>query len=128
MNYAKAIRIARSLADVPQHVLASRVSLDPSLISMLENGKRKPSLDTLERISGALEIPFHLFTLLATEKEDFSAGDAKSFEQLAVGLTKLLLKSEKSETTRDSSPNRTPGNSERKPSRRATRNATRKTG
>jgi len=127
MNYAKAIRVARSLADVPQHVLARRVSLDPSLISMLENGKRKPSLDTLERISEALEIPFHLFTLLATEKEDFKAGDSKSFEQLAVGLTKLLLNSEKSETTVYDSVNRTAGRIEHKPSRGASRNATRET-
>jgi transcriptional regulator with XRE-family HTH domain len=112
---------------MPQHVLARRVSLDPSLISMLENGKRKPSLDTLERISEALDIPFHLFTLLATEKEDFKAGDAKSFEQLAIGLTKLLLKSEKSETAVYGSVNRTAGYIERKSSRRTSRNAGRKT-
>ena len=43
MDYSRAIRIGRSLADVPQRELAERVSADPSLISMIESGKRKPT-------------------------------------------------------------------------------------
>ena len=50
MNYSKAIRVARALADVPQRELARRVAIDASLVSMLESGKRNPSLATLEKI------------------------------------------------------------------------------
>jgi transcriptional regulator with XRE-family HTH domain len=91
MDYAKAIRVARALADVPQRELAKRVSMDSSLISMLESGKRRPSLKTLEKIAHALKIPFHLLALLGTEAKDSKTLDAKDLEQLAVGLTKLLL-------------------------------------
>ena len=126
MDYSKAIRIARSLADMPQRVLAERIDLDPSLISMLESGKRKPSLDTLEKISKALGVPFHLFTLLATEQEDIKTGDAGDLNQLAIGLAKLLL------TRPDDEPhaNRSTEarNSERKPPRRHSESAKRKTG
>ena len=91
MDYSKAIRIARSLADIPQRELARRVSIDPSLISMIENGKRKPTREILERIAAALDMPFHLFALLATESEDLNASESESLHRLAVGLSKLLL-------------------------------------
>ena len=113
---------------MPQHALAKRVSLDASLISMLESGKRKPSLETLERISEALGIPFHLFTLLAAEGEDFKSGEAKSFEELAVALARLLLSPEGREPNSHGSVNRQAGYSERKSSRRNSQKAKRRTG
>ena len=126
MNYSKAIRIARSLADMPQRVLAERVDLDPSLISMLESGKRRPSLDTLEKISKALGVPFHLFTLLATEQEDIQTGNAGDLNQLAIGLAKLLLTRPEDEP--DANRSTEPRDSERKPPSGHSQSAKRKTG
>lgn len=128
MNYSKAIRIARSLADMPQRVLAERVDLDPSLISMLESGKRRPSLDTLEKIAGALELPFHLFTLLAAEQDDIKAGNPQELNQLAVGLAKLLLSRSGCEPDSHATRSRETRNSERKSPRRDSEDAKRKTG
>jgi transcriptional regulator with XRE-family HTH domain len=91
MNYSKAIRIARSLADMPQRELAQHISLDPSLISMLESGKRNPSRATLEKIAKRLGIPLHLFTLLAAEPEDLKGVSAEEISSLATGLIRLLL-------------------------------------
>ena len=90
MNYSKAIRVARALADVRQRELARRVAIDASLVSMLESGKRNPSLATLEKIAAALGIPFHLFTLLASEPGDLKGANSETVHQLATGLTKLL--------------------------------------
>jgi transcriptional regulator with XRE-family HTH domain len=91
MDYAKAIRIARALVDMSQRELAKRVSVDASLISMIESGKRKPSVETLENISEALGLPFHLFALLGAEPRDGTSKNATEIEQLGVALTKLLL-------------------------------------
>ena len=85
MNYSKAIRVARALADMPQRELAKRISVDSSLVSMLESGKRKPTLDTLEKIAAALGIPFHLFTLLASEAEDVKIADSETLHRLEIG-------------------------------------------
>ena len=126
MNYSKAIRISRALADIPQRELAKRVSLDASLVSMLENGKRKPSLDTLERIAGALKIPFHLFTLLASEPEDVEGADPKVVHQLAVGLGRLLLGGDRNDLRRNR--NRKTPNIESKPTRRYASNSKRTAG
>src|SRR5450759_88483 len=95
MNYSKAIRTARALADISQRELAGRILIDASLVSMLESGKRKPSLDTLEKIACALGIPFHLFTLLASEPCDVRGSDPEAVQQLSVGLGRLLLGGEK---------------------------------
>src|ERR1035437_9368363 len=100
MNYSKSIRVARPLADMPQRELAKRISVDSSLVSMLESGKRKPTLDTLEKIAAALGIPFHLFTLLASEAEDVRNADPRTVQRLAAGLAKLLLTGEEDEDER----------------------------
>jgi transcriptional regulator with XRE-family HTH domain len=126
MDYSRAIRIARSLADVPQRELARRVSTDPSLISMIESRKRKPTRELLERIAKALDIPFHLFALLATEPQDLNAGDSGSLHRLATGLTKLLLSGGKHGSGKGRIPSREVQHSVRKPPGRSAQNSARK--
>jgi transcriptional regulator with XRE-family HTH domain len=127
MNYPKAIRIARALADISQRELATRVSIDASLVSMFESGKRTPSLETLEKIASALELPFHLFTLLATEPKDVQSADSESLHRLAVGLGKLVLGGGESDL-RPSSGGRKAPDSERQQTRRYSQNPKRKVG
>jgi transcriptional regulator with XRE-family HTH domain len=91
MNYAKAIRIARSIAGISQKKLADRTGLDRSYLSLIEREKRKPTIDTIQNISNALKIPFHLLTLLATEKIDVTRIDEAQVLGLATELTHLLL-------------------------------------
>ena len=128
MNYPKAIRVARALADVPQRELARRIAIDASLVSMLESGKRRPSLATLEKIAAALGIPFHLFTLLASEPEDVRDADQNVVHQLAIGLTKLLLDGEEDETRRGRAGGRRTPHPEPKSTRRHPQNSKRKAG
>jgi transcriptional regulator with XRE-family HTH domain len=91
MNYAKAIRIARSIAGMSQGKLSDRSGLDRSYLSLIEGEKRKPTVETLQKISDALEVPFHLLTLLATEKKDTNHIDEEQVISLAKQLTYLLL-------------------------------------
>ncbi len=91
MKYAKAVRIARSIADISQGELAERTGLDRSYLSLIEGGKRKPTVETLQSISDALEIPFPLLTLLAVEKEDSKNINEEQVLGLAKQLTHLLL-------------------------------------
>ena len=51
-----AIRYFRQQADLSQEQLAERMELSPSYISMLESGKRYPSIEMLSRVALALEI------------------------------------------------------------------------
>ena len=51
-----AIRYFRQQADLSQEQLAERMELSPPYISMLESGKRYPSIEMLIRVALALEI------------------------------------------------------------------------
>lgn len=118
MNYGKAIRIARSIADISQGELAERSGLDRSYLSLIESEKRKPTIETLQNVSKALEIPFHLLTLLATEKEDTKRINEEQVLGLAKQLTHLLL-----ETPNDTSSDEAAG---RKPPRSGTSHRSKK--
>lgn len=93
MNYSKAVRMARSIANISQQELAKRASLNRSYISLIESGDRNATTETLEKIAAALGIPTHLFTLLAVEESDKTAIGKDQIQTLAVALAELLLHS-----------------------------------
>jgi len=91
MNYAKALRITRAISGMQQKELASKAELDTSYVSLLEQGKRKPSLKTIHVLSKALGIPSELFTLLATESDDLTLTDPTELESVGKTLARLLI-------------------------------------
>jgi len=59
----KRIQRARTTAGQTQEVLAERVRISTNYLSKVENGKEKPNLEMLAKISSAVDIP--LTSLLA---------------------------------------------------------------
>ena len=92
MNYGRALKIARAVAGLTQKEIARAASLDPSHISLIEAGRRKPSLTTVEKLTRALKIPNHLFTLLASEPADLNIADPQELARVSESLTRLLLR------------------------------------
>jgi len=91
MDYGKAIKILRAVVGLQQRDLAGIAGVDASLISMIEKGKRKPSLATLEQITTALKVPQHLFTLLAAEPKDLRTAHPRDLQSASESLARLLL-------------------------------------
>ncbi len=54
---AKAIRARRAAKGWTQEELAKRLKVDQSYVTLLEQGKRTPSLATLRRLAKALGVP-----------------------------------------------------------------------
>ena len=92
MNYGKALRMARAISGIEQKRLASRARMHPSHISLIESGKRKPSVRAIEKLSRALGIPNHLFMLLASEPPDLRVSDPEDLKQAIQSLSNLILK------------------------------------
>lgn len=92
MDYGKAIRICRAARGLSQTDLASQLDLSPSYLSLLEAGKRHPSLKTLERVSRTLHVPSHLLLLLASEPEELREQNKEDVERLSLILLELLVK------------------------------------
>jgi transcriptional regulator with XRE-family HTH domain len=92
MNYGKALKFARALAGLQQKELAKLVELDPSHLSLIESGKRNPSVAALEKISEALSIPLHVFTLMAAEPSDLKNAGPDEVRMLGETLAQFLLR------------------------------------
>lgn len=91
MNYGKALRLARSLSGLQQQQLAEKAEIDASYISLIEQGKRTPSVKFIHKLSKAIGIPPYLFTFLAMEREDNDLLDDAELTSIGEALTKLVL-------------------------------------
>lgn len=91
MDYGKGIRIARALAGIRQKQLAKLSGLDASHISLIEKGKRKPSLQVLEKLSKALNVPQDLLILLAAGSNDLKSRTPAEIHRVAESLAIMLL-------------------------------------
>lgn len=91
MNYAKGLKIARAIAGLTQKEVAALANLDASHMSLIESGRRNPSIATVEKLCRALKIPNHLFTLLASEPADLNITDPEELARVSQSLTRLVL-------------------------------------
>lgn len=92
MDYGKALRLARALSGLQQQQLAEKAETDASYISLIEQGKRTPSVKFINKLSRAIGIPPHLFTFLAMESEDSELLDKDELASVGEALTRLVLK------------------------------------
>jgi len=92
MDYGKALRICRAIAGLEQKQLATLAGLDPSHISLIEKGARKPSVAAIGSLCRALQIPEPLFTMLGLESTDLQGIESEEFERIGAHLTKFLLR------------------------------------
>jgi len=63
MNIAKNIKKFRNISNISQQKLANRTGLTRNYLSLVESGKREPSISTLNKISRELNIPTSLLVL-----------------------------------------------------------------
>jgi transcriptional regulator with XRE-family HTH domain len=91
MDYGKALRIARAMAGLQQKQLADLAGMNSSHISLMEMGKRRPSVQALDKLCKALGIPKHLFMLLGAEANDLNIGDSDGIRRAADSLAQLLF-------------------------------------
>jgi transcriptional regulator with XRE-family HTH domain len=90
MDYGKALRIARAFAGLQQKELAALARIDPSHVSLMEDGKHNSR--TMQRLATALQIPELLLRLLAAEPEDLDLQNPQELQSASHLLAQLLLR------------------------------------
>lgn len=90
-DYAKAFRIVRAAFNLRQADLAPRLDITPSQLSLIEAGKRQPSLRVVNALARAVGMPAALVTLLASSAEDVASTSANDTGDLAKALLRLLV-------------------------------------
>jgi transcriptional regulator with XRE-family HTH domain len=90
-DYAKAFRIVRAAFGLQQSELAARMSISASQLSLIEAGKRQPSLRVVNALADAVGIPTAMVSLLATPPKEIGSKEDHEISDLARALLRLLV-------------------------------------
>src|SRR3954469_15069621 len=90
-NYAKAFRIIRAAFGLKQSELAEKMPITASQLSLIEAGKRQPSLRVVNALAAAVGVPAALVSLLASTANDFESKSNEEISDLARVLLRLLV-------------------------------------
>ena len=90
-DYAKAFRIIRAAFGLRQSELAERMPISASQLSLIEAGKRKPSLRVLNGLAEAVGVPSALISLLASAPSEVESKSNEEISDLARALLRLLV-------------------------------------
>lgn len=61
MTLGNAIRLVRTASGIKQGTLAKKLDISANYLSLIENGKREPSISFLRRLASALGVPVGIF-------------------------------------------------------------------
>ena len=84
------IEICRKQQGLSQGQVAERADLSTSYISLLEQGKRKPNLEVLERVAAALSLPLNILIFFASDESELVNFDEDLAEKLSLLALKLV--------------------------------------
>lgn len=92
MNIGNAIKSLRKEMGLNQIEFASASGLSQSYLSLIEKGKKEPTLSTLKAISNVLSIPTPILIFLSLEKNDVDEDKQNAYELIEPTLKSLLLR------------------------------------
>ena len=87
-DLAKAFRVIRAAYGLQQAELAPQIGISASQLSLIEKGKRQPSLKVIGNLSSATGVPTSLIVLLASDPAEVADNDVT---ELASVLLRLLV-------------------------------------
>lgn len=90
VNIGRAIKLCRSQRGITQARLAARSGISLAYLSLIEKGKRDPTMSTIEAIARALEVPLNILTFLAADKQDLAGLSEDMREKLSHAALALL--------------------------------------
>jgi transcriptional regulator with XRE-family HTH domain len=90
-DYAKAFRIIRAAFGLRQSELAERMPVTASQLSLIESGKRQPSLKVVDALARAVGVPSPLVSLLASDPSDVESRENNDISDLARALLRVLV-------------------------------------
>ena len=90
MNLGKAIKLCRIQRDLTQVQLATAAPISVSYLSLLERGKRDPTLSTVESLAAVLQVPLIILFFLASDDREKLKLDPILQEKLAHAALVIL--------------------------------------
>ena len=93
MDYGRALRTCRAMRGWEQERVAKQAGLSKSYISLIESGRRTPSVFAIRKLARSLMVPEALLHLLASDLSSVPLAEGRTYDQLARSLLALLAES-----------------------------------
>jgi XRE family transcriptional regulator, regulator of sulfur utilization len=94
-SLGKTIHILRLARGYSTTTLATRAEVSPSLVSLIESGKKEPSIAVLNQIAEALSVSVELLIIMAQPRDSkLKTTDAKS-NKIAASIENIILSEER---------------------------------
>jgi len=91
MELAKAIKLIRTASGLKQKEVADKLGATSNYISLVENGKREPSISFLKRLAAVLGVPVGLFFLWEQESAGRSEKSINKIRSLLARLEAMYV-------------------------------------
>lgn len=91
MNLSSALKSARvDYTDLNQMDFAEKMGLTQTYVSQIENGRKKPSMDVIQRYSQVCEMPIPIILWMAFDEKDVKKNKLKVFRELKPVIDNLI--------------------------------------
>jgi len=101
MTLGQAIKLVRTSAGIKQHKLADKLGVSSNYISLIECGKREPSVPLLRNLARALEVPVGIFFLWQDlDPKSISQKNLNQLRRLVLQMETIFLASSRKRTYR----------------------------
>lgn len=90
MNIGNAIKELRKQKGFKQNNFAEMCGLSQSYLSLIEKGKKEPTLGLLKQISSALSMPLPILVFLSLEMDDVANSKKDAFKLLEPSIKGLI--------------------------------------
>lgn len=102
MQFGSTIKQLRKKQGIKQQLLADRIGVTQTYLSLLESDQKTPSLNLIQLLSKELDIPASILAYLTLNKDDISDNKQDTFKKLnplIEDLINQLLLNEKNPET-----------------------------
>lgn len=90
MTFGSTLKQLRKKKGINQELLAKRIGVTQTYLSLLESGRKTPSINLLNSLSDELEIPASVLGYLSLNKENINNDRTQSFEKLNPLIEELI--------------------------------------
>jgi transcriptional regulator with XRE-family HTH domain len=90
LNIGHALKVCRSAKKLSLGDLAALTELSPSYLSMIESGKREPTLSSIEKIASAMGVPTPILLFLAADSREIKGIDPETRRRLSAAVLDVM--------------------------------------
>ncbi len=95
MKLGLALKVIRTASGMKQKDIAAKLHVTPNYISLLESGRREPSISFLKRLAKLLKVPTGLLLLWDEAEGEHFTKDFDEVRNLLIELEGIYLRSTK---------------------------------